>query len=526
MILSIILLFTAIILLTNVSYAATASISASTTSVNVGTSVTINASVNAGAWNLKLSGQGQNKGLVGQTNVADNQTASTSISFTPSSAGTYTFTLSGDITDFNTDKIETVNKTIIITATKPAEPTPKPDPTPTPTPPTTPAVQPKSSNANLSNLGIRPYDFSGFRAATTSYSVSVPKSVSSINVYAVAQHSAAKISGTGNKSLDIGKNTFNVTVTAEDGTKKTYTIYVTRKAEEEVVENKPETPEEQVDTKTALISALEVEEGKLVPDFNVEVKEYTLNISKEIEEVHIKVVPTNEKYEVKIEGDKELKLGENTAIVIITAVDGTTDKYTIKILKQDDKLLLKSLIVGYMDKNNKYISLPFYPSFKEDVLEYTIDNLEHTVETLKIDTEAQVENTTIEIIGNDKLEDGRNVITIKLKKTLENEESKETEYKLIVNRKKAKKTGFIGSIKNAFAGFTGGIGEFIKNNNDKIVFYSIASCAVIMFGLSIYLIYDYKRYKMMLAKIKTLTRENSSMKRRELDKVSEKEEIK
>ena len=89
----------------------------------------------------------------------------------------------------------------------------------------------KSNVATLSNLGIRPNDFSGFNANKTSYSTEVPNNVESIEIYANKGQSGQTISGTGKKTLKEGANTFNVVVTAEDGkTKKTYTITVTRKA--------------------------------------------------------------------------------------------------------------------------------------------------------------------------------------------------------------------------------------------------------------------------------------------------------
>ena len=97
---------------------------------------------------------------------------------------------------------------------------------------TTSSSQEESSNANLINLGIRPYDFSGFRSGTTSYSVTVPADTESVEVYAEAQDSSATISGTGTVNLQEGENTINVVVTAEDGTTKTYTIIITREAAE------------------------------------------------------------------------------------------------------------------------------------------------------------------------------------------------------------------------------------------------------------------------------------------------------
>ena len=86
----------------------------------------------------------------------------------------------------------------------------------------------KSSNANLNNLGIKPNDFTGFRAGTTSYNVTVPNDVEKVNVYATAADRNAKVTGTGDRNLNVGSNALNVTVTAEDGTTKTYTINVKR----------------------------------------------------------------------------------------------------------------------------------------------------------------------------------------------------------------------------------------------------------------------------------------------------------
>ena len=48
-----------------------------------------------------------------------------------------------------------------------------------------------SNDATLKNLGIKPNDFSGFKKSKTSYDVTVPNSVSSVSVYAVANNSNA-----------------------------------------------------------------------------------------------------------------------------------------------------------------------------------------------------------------------------------------------------------------------------------------------------------------------------------------------
>lgn len=88
-----------------------------------------------------------------------------------------------------------------------------------------------SGNNNLSSLSISPGTLSpGFSAGTTSYSASVSNSTTSVAVSAKAADGKAKVAVWGNTGLDVGNNTVTVQVTAENGSKKTYTINVNRAA--------------------------------------------------------------------------------------------------------------------------------------------------------------------------------------------------------------------------------------------------------------------------------------------------------
>lgn len=90
----------------------------------------------------------------------------------------------------------------------------------------------KSSEKNLSSLSVSEGTLSPkFSAGTTTYKVDLTSDVEKLTISAKAKDSKAKVSGTGEKELKIGENNFTVTVTAEDGSKKTYTIsvYVTEK---------------------------------------------------------------------------------------------------------------------------------------------------------------------------------------------------------------------------------------------------------------------------------------------------------
>ena len=311
--------------------AASATITGNTT-VTVGTSVTVSATVNAGAWNLKLSGVGQSKSLVGQTSSTGNETASTSITFTPTQAGEYSFSLTGDMTDFSADNAEPVSKTCVIIAqnnevppaggeinTNPSTGNNLPNNDNTDTGNTTTQ---KSSNANLSNLGIRPNDFTGFKPGTTTYQVEVPENVTEVEVYATAQHAKASISGTGKKSLNVGANAFNVVVTAEDGTKKTYTINVTRQGE--VEEENPEgtTSEEEETEQAKGLAELKIDNLSVSPAFETGVYEYQVKYIGQDTELNITTKATQEDYVVEVTGNENLKEGENIITILVSDKDG------------------------------------------------------------------------------------------------------------------------------------------------------------------------------------------------------------
>ena len=212
------------------------------------------------------------------------------------------------------------------------EPTPEPDPTPTvnnsgsssgltsnsrrnTSSSSTSSSQSESSNANLINLGIRPHDFSGFRSATTSYSVTVPADTENVEVYAEAQDSNATVTGTGTVNLQEGENTVNVVVTAEDGTTKTYTITITRETAEDTGEN------------TEIIEGeglanLSIQNIELSPKFETNVYEYTAKYIGEDTSLQIEANPTNEEYQVEIVGNENLQEGENLITILVSDSDG------------------------------------------------------------------------------------------------------------------------------------------------------------------------------------------------------------
>jgi len=94
-------------------YAASANISVSTTNAYVGDNVTINVNVFAGSWNLNVTGS-VSASIVGYDEDA-NVTTNKSYTLDTSRPGTYTITLSGDITDYDSEVTTYPSQSVTVT---------------------------------------------------------------------------------------------------------------------------------------------------------------------------------------------------------------------------------------------------------------------------------------------------------------------------------------------------------------------------------------------------------------------------
>ena len=179
-----------------------------------------------------------------------------------------------------------------------------------------------ASDATLKNLGINPkeYDFSGFKKDQTEYSVEVPNEIKTVEVYAEATDSKAQVTGTGDIELNEGANEAKVEVIAQDGTKKTYTITITRKASETAATT---------DSKFGL-SSLSISGQTISPNFKNTIYSYTVGIKEDISSLEINAVATDKEAKIEIMGNENLQQGENT-ITVIVKNEKTNQTVTYKI---------------------------------------------------------------------------------------------------------------------------------------------------------------------------------------------------
>lgn len=84
-----------------------------------------------------------------------------------------------------------------------------------------------SSINNLKSLTVDNYDLlPKFDSSTTNYNVIVPKGTEKVNIKAEVEDSKSSLAGIGEKSVTEGMNKFDLIVTAENGSSKTYTLNI------------------------------------------------------------------------------------------------------------------------------------------------------------------------------------------------------------------------------------------------------------------------------------------------------------
>lgn len=349
----------------NKTYAASATLSASSTNVTVGTTVTLTATVTAGAWNVTISGNGVNQQSVGHTDTVGNKTTTVSATFNPKSAGTYTFNLTGDMTDFSEENARNVSDSITITATEPTTPdngsesntgsssnndsnsntgssgnsggsssTETRYPTET-KPQTTKTEQTKSSNNYLSGLTVGTGTLSPeFYRETYEYTVEFDDTVNlydlkEIEISATAEDERATVEGAGTIKLNDGENSITLTVKAENGSERTYTVKVVKPM-----------PVEQsaLRLKTLVLNGINIngEYQTINIEFNPETFDYEITVPNEITALSINPTTENEDILIETTGGESLNEGSNKIIIMLTSPSDETVKttYTLNVERQ------------------------------------------------------------------------------------------------------------------------------------------------------------------------------------------------
>lgn len=218
-----------------------------------------------------------------------------------------------------------------------------------------------SSDNTLSNISISSGILSPtFSSNITTYSASV--NTERIKISATPNNNKAKIEGDiGTKKLNYGNNTFKINVLSESKQTKTYILNITRidnrNNQSNTTNNNNNTTKKpnnnttnnntnkEVKSSNTYLKSLTIKDNNIT--FQKNITNYDINVPYNTESIDIEALPEDNKSTVEITGNKDLKVGLNKIIILVTSEDKSTREYTINVNKKEE---------GYKLSNNNNIS--------------------------------------------------------------------------------------------------------------------------------------------------------------------------
>lgn len=273
----------------------------------------------------------------------------------------------------------------------------------------------KTANTSISLISLTAntgtFDREFTREDTGPYVLSVSETVNSVLLTAVPEDAdaVASISGSGIISLaGVQSKTVNIVVTGQAGNTKTYTVIIQKS-----------------ESTNALLKALTIFPGELLPLFNANINAYSATVATEVEQVEITAVAASSTALVTGAGVKSLEVGVNQFDIVVTSTSGSVGVYDVDITRE----AAISSDIASLTFNEGIIE---NPSFASDSYEYSV-NVPNEVTSLSIASLVfeDPENTTYQWIGNSSFSVGANTVQIKTSNRLDQSESV---YTFTVNR--------------------------------------------------------------------------------------------
>lgn len=253
-------------------------------------------------------------------------------------------------------------------------------------------VDNRSSENKINSLTIGGVKLN-FDENKTEYTVSVDNKVSLVKIDAALKDSNSSfVNGYGPRTINLveGNNRIELRVSAENGVVRTYTINIKRE----------EDPDNRSDD--SYLKDIDIKDNDI--DFSKDKTNYEITVDYNTDFLDINPKLSSGKSKVEIIGNENLKVGENTIIIKVTAKDNSVREYKIIVTKKDKDQVLS---------NNSYlksITIDGYNiDFKKNVYNYTLKIKNE--ETLNINAITEDETAKVRIVGNNNL-NNNNVIKI------------------------------------------------------------------------------------------------------------------
>ena len=244
-----------------------------------------------------------------------------------------------------------------------------------------------SSNNNLSSLkaSVGTFDIA-FDKDVTVYTLTVPYDTESVILSGSLEDITSTVDGLIEYKLTDDKTTANITVVAEDGTIKVYTVYIIKEAKPENVA----TPVTYYYSSNNYLKSLEIDGYEIT--FNKEINEYKITVKSDVTSLDIKAIPEDSRARVEITGNEKFKKGNNTVTITVTAEDGSTREYKITANKESEKKEALTEIEGNSNTAEKVVIIILIILVVLGLLYLIFKKDEQEVATVEIKKEQKIDN--------------------------------------------------------------------------------------------------------------------------------------
>lgn len=187
-----------------------------------------------------------------------------------------------------------------------------------------------STNNNLSSLNasVGTFDIE-FDKDVTVYTLTVPYDTESVILSGGLEDIYSTVDGLIEYKLTEDKTTVLINVTAEDGTVKTYTVYIVKEAEPVT------TPVVYYYSSNNYLKSLEVDGYEV--EFDKYTNEYKITVKNDVTSLDISALAEDSSARVEITGNENFKEGENIVTITVTAENGETREYKLVVTKEEKK---------------------------------------------------------------------------------------------------------------------------------------------------------------------------------------------
>lgn len=267
-----------------------------------------------------------------------------------------------------------------------------------------------STNSELSVLYIENFEMlPTFAKEIKEYNLNVPASVTEVTVAAKKGDDKQKITGLGTRVLNYGANRIDVVVQAQDGSTSNYLIMVYREDDR---------------TGDVSLSSILVDNKNLLNGEEDKTKDtFQTVVGRSTESVVLTAKTTDPKATLVGTGTKNLEIGENTFTLKVITTNDITKEYKVIIRRSEQEIQSATLSskLSRLAIDNFALDL----SNNQQTFLYGVSSNKNEI---NVDTTTESATAQVEINGTTKLQEGPNVIEIKVTET----NGEVSEYKIIV----------------------------------------------------------------------------------------------